>query len=422
MKPTPTQFVAAMDEHDHDQNEHGHEQREEEEAEANMEASEPVDGQFLDPIGPQPLPEPEIPTDEQRAKHELTHADFAAWCPHCVAGKAPEDKHARKDKHEDQEVPVMQLDYQCFSRDGQLVEEESRAATVLNGTDTSSGYPFMIFAPRKGVDTYVVKALMVWINRLGYKKVILQHDPEEALRALVEQVQHKLRADKVQVRASPPYSHQSQGGAENTNRLMAGMLRTWLSALRAHYPDSKQPLDINHNIVPWLCRWIAFLWARYHIKHDRMTAFKIVTGREYTSPIVQFGEVVMGKVPNVKAIAKSQPRWFKGVFVGRTETDDSAVLLTEAGAFSVRSIRRLPSPDQHDVEYLDSACGLPWALAKGTRTKVRTESSQVIPVLPPEVGNDETPSDSDSESSPSSHSRASGPPNASQDPAQCAGC
>jgi len=32
----------------------------------------------------------------------------------------------------------------------------------------------------------VVKALMVWINRLGYKKVILQHDPEEALRALVE--------------------------------------------------------------------------------------------------------------------------------------------------------------------------------------------------------------------------------------------
>ena len=29
MKPTPTQFVAAMDEHDHDQNEHGHEQREE---------------------------------------------------------------------------------------------------------------------------------------------------------------------------------------------------------------------------------------------------------------------------------------------------------------------------------------------------------------------------------------------------------
>ena len=276
MKPTPKQFVAAMDEHDHDQNEHGHEQREEEEAEANMEVSELVDGQFLDPVGPQPLPEPEIPTDEQRAKHELTHADFAAWCPHCVAGKAPEDKHARKDKHEDQEVPVIQLDYQFFSRDGQLVEEESRAATVLTGTDTSSGYPFMIFAPRKGVDTYVVKVLMVWINRLGYKKVILQHDPEEALRALVEQVQHKLGADKVQV-------------AENTNRLMAGMLRTWLSALRAHYPDSKQPLDINHNIVPWLCRWIAFLWARYHIKHDRMTAFKIVTGREYTSPIVQFG-------------------------------------------------------------------------------------------------------------------------------------
>lgn len=413
--PAP-QFVAAMDEHEHDQNKHGHEQSEDEEGEGDMELSDLVDGQPLDPIGPQPLPEPETPTDEQRAKHDLTHADFAAWCPHCVAGKAPEDKHARKDKHEDQEVPVIQLDYQFFSRDGELVEEESRAATVLTGTDTSSGYPFMIFVPRKGVDTYVVKSLMVWINRLGYKKVIVQHDSEEALRALVEQVQQKLGADKVQVRASPPYSHQSQGGAENTNRLMAGMLRTWLSALRAKYPDADQPLDINHNVIPWLCRWIAFVWARYHIKHDRVTAFKIVTGREYTSPIVQFGEVVMGKVPNVKAIAKSQPRWFKGLFVGRAEADDSAVLLTHAGAFSVRSIRRLPSPDQHDVEYLDSACGLPWALTNGTRTKIRTESSKVIPMLPPPTGSDEATSDNSSESSPSSSSGAPGPTNSEQRP------
>jgi len=111
----------------------------------------------------------------------------------------------------------------------------------------------MIFVPRKGVHTYVVKALMVWINRLGYKKVILQHDSEEALRTVVEQVQQKMGPDKVQVRASPPYSHQSQGGAENTNRLMAGMRRTWLSALREKYPDPEQPIDINHAIVPWLC-------------------------------------------------------------------------------------------------------------------------------------------------------------------------
>jgi hypothetical protein len=51
---------------------------------------------------------------------------------------------------------------------------------------------------------------MVWITRLGYKKVLLQHDPEEPLRALLEQVQQKMGTDKAQLRASPRYSHQAK--------------------------------------------------------------------------------------------------------------------------------------------------------------------------------------------------------------------
>ncbi|CAE7211821.1 unnamed protein product, partial [Symbiodinium sp. CCMP2456] len=43
------------------------------------------------------------------------------------------------------------LDYEFFSREGQLVEEESRAAIVLTATDTSSGWPLMVFVPEKGL-------------------------------------------------------------------------------------------------------------------------------------------------------------------------------------------------------------------------------------------------------------------------------
>ena len=85
--------------------------------------------------------------------------------------------------------------------------------------------------------------------------------------------------------------------------------------------------------------------------------------------------------------------------MGRTESDDSAVVLTESGAITVRSIRRLPSPEQHDVNFLDSACGLPWALS-GNRIKVQTESSQVVPMLPVTHHPDkENSSDSDSSES-----------------------
>ena len=335
----------------------------------------------VEPALPQPaaLPVPDAPTDEQRAHHNLTHADFAPWCPHCVAGKAPDAQHRRQNKHEDPEVPVLQVDYQFFSRDGQLVEEESRTATVLTGTDLSSGWPMMAFVPQKGADAYVVRAVVSWVKRLGYAKVVIQHDQEHALRTVVEQVQKELGHDRVQIRAAPRYSHASQGGAENANRLMAGMLRTWLSALNQAYPNPAEPLDINHPVVPWLCRWVAFVWARYHVQSDKLTPYRIVSGRDYATPIVQFGEVLLCKVPNTHSLNKSKPRWFKGLFVGRLELDDSAVILTNAGAITVRSIRRVPAADQYEVSYLNDACGLPWA-PSGKRSKVRTQSSNVVAV------------------------------------------
>ena len=222
----------------------------------------------------------------------------------------------------------------------------------------------MAFVPHKGIEAYTVRALTSWVKRVGYPKVILQHDQESALRTVVDQVQKELGHDHVQVRAAPRYSHASQGGAENANRLMAGMLCTWNEA----YPNPAEPLDINHPVVPWLCRWVAFVWARFHVQADNMTPFRIVSGRDYATPIVEFGEVVLCKLPDTKSLSKAKPRWFKGLFVGRLEVDDSAVVLTDAGAITVRSVRRLPLADQHDVAYLNAACGLPWAPA-GKRTK-----------------------------------------------------
>ena len=116
----------------------------------------------------------------------------------------------------------------------------------------------------------------------------------------------------------------------------------------------------------------------------------------------------MCKVPNVKSVSKSKPRWFKGIFAGRTEADDSAIVLTNAGAMTVRSIRRLPQPEQHDVGLLDGARGLLWALTAATRPKIKTETSQVVPMLPPTApsnGNsddDSNASDSDPSANPTS--------------------
>ena len=39
---------------------------------------------------------PHEPTEEEVLRHNLTHANFKPWCPHCQAGLAQRDKHARK--------------------------------------------------------------------------------------------------------------------------------------------------------------------------------------------------------------------------------------------------------------------------------------------------------------------------------------
>ena len=34
---------------------------------------------------------PEGPSEKEREAHEMTHFPYQSWCPHCVAGKAPNE-------------------------------------------------------------------------------------------------------------------------------------------------------------------------------------------------------------------------------------------------------------------------------------------------------------------------------------------
>ena len=96
--------------------------------------------------------------------------------------------------------------------------------------------PLMVFVPEQGPSSFVIKAIVSWVKRVGYAKFTFQHDQESSLRSLAEQVQRELGHAHAHVQAAPRYSHASQGSAENTSRLTAGMLRTCLSAFSADFP------------------------------------------------------------------------------------------------------------------------------------------------------------------------------------------
>ncbi|CAE7530574.1 RE1 [Symbiodinium natans] len=372
------------------------EQLEAEAARAEAAAAEANEGegeerQDLEAVAPPADPEPNEesvprePTAEEKERHRLTHLPFQSWCPECVQGAGRGGHHRRKkDAGEGALEATVQMDYTFYSRGAQqrlAPENESVLVTVLTLVDRDTGWPCSVQVPRKGQECgpFVLDAIELYLNNLGHKRVILQIDQEGALRNVAVAVRNRMGAHKVRVRESPPYSHQSQGAVEGEHHQLAGLVRTWLMDLQNRYPNCM--VDVNHVVFPWLVKYVAWSAARFQVRTaDKMTAYKIVNGVEYLSPICKFGETVMAKLP--KPGTKAQRRWIRGIWVGRLERDNTNIILTEAGALSVRSVRRLPPDAQANRTLMGTVAGVPWALRQG-RTLRQAPALQAEPLVLP---------------------------------------
>ena len=128
---------------------------------------------------------------------------------------------------------------------------------------------------------YVLQNIDLYFRKLGYDKVILQHDGEPAIRALGESIQRYVGASRASLREAPPRSHQAQGAVGSMNGFVQSQVR---ADVRRRYPD----LDLACNR----------LIARFHTKS---TPYRLVTGGDYSHPLATLGEVVLGKLPTTKS-------------------------------------------------------------------------------------------------------------------------
>ncbi|CAE7837865.1 unnamed protein product [Symbiodinium sp. CCMP2592] len=267
---------------------------------------------------PRGLRAPRNPTAQERAEHELTHTPYQAWCEKCVEGKAREDPHRRREPSDD--------------------PEEASLATVLNLTDRATGWTLSVPVAHKGHRhaAYAAGLVEQFVDRLGYDKFTLQADQENAI------------------------------------------VRTWLSQLRADYPALEW--DTSSNLFPWLVRHVAWLQARFGTKStDGVTPYRAATGTDYGGALIcSFGETVLAKLP--RPGNKAQVRWVKGVWAGKLERDDSHVVLTEAGALNVRSVRRLPPETRHQTAAVLKACGLPWNPRFGRAAPAERSEPMMVPI------------------------------------------
>ena len=101
-----------------------------------------LQGEVSRPVNQQPAPDE--PSEEERARHCLTHQPFAPWCELCVAHRAVQDPH-REQEHSTTSHSCVSFDFGFSSR---LPGEDTSFALYIHDRDT--GALHVIPTPAKG--------------------------------------------------------------------------------------------------------------------------------------------------------------------------------------------------------------------------------------------------------------------------------
>ncbi len=310
---------------------------------------------------PVTLRSPMKPSAEDIAAHNLTHLPYRNWCPVCVAAKAREDAHPRSSgQGEDGGVPIISMDYNFV--DGKNSEDEIK---MIVAKHEPTGLVVAYTVTAKGPsDGWVVKRLAQDIEEFGQRDIILKTDGEPAIVSLQGAVQGA-RQGRTIPRNPPAYNPQSNGACEKGVQDVTGQVRLLKLALEARLGVA---IPQSARIMDWMIPHGAFLVSKYSVGHDGMTAYERLNGRKWSRPIVEFGEVVLGKLAT-RRIGKGRQRRQKsklaerslrGVWVGQiSRTGEHIIIKDDGDTVRCRAINRVPEEDRWNVDLVMAIKGVP---------------------------------------------------------------
>ena len=84
-------------------------------------------------------------------------------------------------------------------------------------------------------------------------------------------------------------------------------------------------------------------------------------GRKFAGALPHFEGKILFMVPGVtKCVARVEPRWEDGVFLGVSDRSDELCVGTERGMHKVRTVRRREATERVDLTFLNSVSARPW--------------------------------------------------------------
>ena len=108
------------------------------------------------------------PSQKEIDEHMITHIPFRDWCPHCVRGKSKSTPHRKRKEGEEEEVPVISVDYMFMETEDRNVE---KGMPILVSRDRKSKWINAAVVTQKGKCAYAAKRLSEDIGSLEYNRI-----------------------------------------------------------------------------------------------------------------------------------------------------------------------------------------------------------------------------------------------------------
>ena len=245
---------------------------------------------------------PQVPTDEQRMKHYLTHQPYAPWCEFCISNRAREDVH--QSVTPSSAGSVVSFDFGYVSR----LEDEKDKLTVLFAHDQHTKMMHSVPTQQKGgrSSVYLCTELVRFVLHLGHQAVILRCDDEPSTVALANSTRKSLRSFGVSCKLEfvTVGNHQGNGAAEVTVQVIRQLGMCFLQRLEAGGGLDKPVFGAHHPLTAWCLIHASWIHNRYATTSGQ-TAYERAFDSPYQGRICQFGEVVLAYVKSTKKFVRS---------------------------------------------------------------------------------------------------------------------
>jgi len=340
-------------------------------------------------------PSPLLPSAIEVEEHRITHYPYRSWCKFCAMCKSLGEK---RPGGGGRLIHVVGVDYFFITSGGlkskaelELTDEEILKqrqegklvkCLIVRCYETRSVFVHVV--PCKGIDdnALAVELIVEDVAWLGHTRLLLKADNEKALQALARTALLRIKVKLEDVdQASPEmpqtYDSQSNGGTEVGVRNIRKDFRCLRMDLEERLGRS---IPVNHPILAWLLRHVAFLQCILVKGDDGLTPWTRVKGRPFALRLTGFAERVFwklpGKGPGHQPDGNMAPTWGEGVFLGYSSVMNSYLVATKDGVKTTRAMMRRPMEQRYSTQEVEQLKATPWSIMDKPETTVTFEEAK----------------------------------------------